>query len=163
MSSFLTDLFNSIFTPGPTHTLLVATNASFACLQLLLAVLFVATYSIHFVILSVLCGGLWWAINWFVSELAAAKKKEEEAERLRNVRKGKERQISPVEGSETEGEIVVGAGREGSKAVADTISKEAEPLAAQSAEAIRKRRSLAGEMSTEDEWEKVEEEAGKDR
>jgi len=163
MSSFLTDLFNSIFTPGPTHTLLVATNASFACLQLLLAVLFIATYSIHFVILSVLCGGLWWAINWFVSELAAAKQKEEEAERLRSVRRGKERQISPVEGSETEGETAVRAGREGGKEVAREVSREVEPLAVSSVETIRKRRSLAGEMSTEDEWEKVEEEAGKDR
>ncbi|KAI9781185.1 MAG: hypothetical protein M1839_006293 [Geoglossum umbratile] len=163
MSSFLTDLFNSIFTPGPTHTLLVATNASFACLQLLLAVLFIATYSIHFIILSGLCGGLWWAINWFVAELAAAKQKEEEAERLRNVRKGKERQISPAEGSETEGETVARAGREGAREAAKAVSKELEPLAVPPAETIRKRRSLAGEMSTEDEWEKVEEEAAKDR
>jgi hypothetical protein len=168
----MTDLFNSIFTPGPTPTLLVATNVSFACLQLLLAVLFIVTYSIHFFILSALCGSLWWAINWFVAELAAAKQKEDEAERLRNVRRGKERQVSPVEGSETEGETAVRGGREGSKEASkevgkevgkEVVGKDAEPLAVPQADTIRKRRSIAGEMSTEDEWEKVDDEAGKDR
>ncbi|KAH0542957.1 hypothetical protein FGG08_002726 [Glutinoglossum americanum] len=159
MSAFLTDLFNSIFTPGPTPTLLVATNVSFACLQFVLAVLFIATYSIHFFILSTLCGGLWWAINWFVAELAAAKQKEDEAERLRSLRKGKERQVSPVEGSETEGETAAKGGQEGGK----EAIKEVQPLAVPPADTMRKRRSLAGEMSTEDEWEKVDEEAGKDR
>ncbi|PHH59475.1 hypothetical protein CDD81_3165 [Ophiocordyceps australis] len=72
MASFLTNLFNSIFVPGPTPTLLRAANTTFAALQLVLAVLLVVTRSVHFIILSVLCAALWRAINWFAAELAAA-------------------------------------------------------------------------------------------
>ncbi|KAK3185320.1 SMK killer toxin resistance protein [Lecanicillium sp. MT-2017a] len=73
MASFITDLWESIFTPGPTPVLLRATNISFAALQVTLFALLVATYSVHFVALSVLCAGLWYSINWFSAELAAAK------------------------------------------------------------------------------------------
>ncbi|KAF2851108.1 Pkr1-domain-containing protein [Plenodomus tracheiphilus IPT5] len=59
MASFFEQLWESIFTPGPTPTLLVATNASFAALQLLFFAMLIATYSIHFIILSFLCAGLW--------------------------------------------------------------------------------------------------------
>ena len=76
MAEFFENLFNSIFTPGPTPTLVVATNAAFAGLQVLLLALLAATRSIHFVILSVLCGGLWWAINWFVREINTLKAEE---------------------------------------------------------------------------------------
>jgi len=86
MSTFLTDLWGSIFTPGATPTLLIATNAAFAALQLLLLALLVATYSVHFFILSGLCAGLWWSINWFARELAEAQAKEQEAERIRGAR-----------------------------------------------------------------------------
>jgi hypothetical protein len=92
MSEFLTNLWTSIFTPGPTPTLLLATNASFAALQLLFLALLVATYSVHFVILSCLCGGLWWAINWFAGEIAAAQRVEEEAKRVREVRAREKRE-----------------------------------------------------------------------
>ena len=78
MASFFEDLFNSIFVPGPTPTIIVATNASFAALQLLLLLLLAGTQSIHFVILSVLCGGLWWAINWFVREVQTLKAQEQQ-------------------------------------------------------------------------------------
>lgn len=91
MASFFENLWLSIFTPGPTPTLLVATNASFAALQLLLFAMLLATYSIHFIILSFLCGGLWWAINWFAAEIRAAQAKEEEAKRIREARRGKEK------------------------------------------------------------------------
>ncbi|RMZ70182.1 Endoplasmic reticulum Pkr1 [Pyrenophora seminiperda CCB06] len=92
MAAFFEQLWESIFTAGPTPTLLVATNASFAALQLLLLVMLVATYSIHFVILSLLCGGLWWSINWFAAEIKAAQAKEEEAKRIREARRsGKDR------------------------------------------------------------------------
>lgn len=91
MASFLERLWQSIFTPGPTPTLLVATNASFAALQVLFFALLIATYSIHFVILSVLCGGLWWAINWFAAEIRAAQAAEEEAKRIREARREKEK------------------------------------------------------------------------
>jgi hypothetical protein len=91
MASFAEKLWESIFTPGPTPTLLVATNASFAALQLLLFAMLLATYSIHFFILSFLCGGLWWAINWFAAEIRAAQAKEEEAKRIREARRGKDK------------------------------------------------------------------------
>lgn len=91
MASFFENLWESVFTPGPTPTLLVATNASFAALQVLLFILLIATYSVHFVILSCLCAGLWWAINWFAGEIRAAQAKEEEAKRIREARREKEK------------------------------------------------------------------------
>lgn len=90
-ASFFEKLWQSIFTPGPTPTLLVATNATFAALQLLLFALLLATYSVHFVILSGLSAGLWWAINWFAGEMRAAQAKEEEAKRIREARREKEK------------------------------------------------------------------------
>lgn len=69
----MVELWESIFVPGPTPVILRATNATFAALQVTLFALLVGTYSIHFVILSVLSAGLWWSINWFAAELAAAK------------------------------------------------------------------------------------------
>jgi hypothetical protein len=87
-SKFFEDLWESIFTPGPTPTLLIATNASFAALQLLFFALFLGTYSIHFVILSFLTGGLWFGINWFAKEIRIAQKAEEEAKRIREARRG---------------------------------------------------------------------------
>ncbi|KAI4730033.1 Pkr1-domain-containing protein [Aureobasidium sp. EXF-10728] len=88
MADFITNLWEAVFTPGPTPTLLLATNITFGALQLVLAGLLAATYSIHFFILSVLCGGLWWAINWFAYELQQAQQKEAEAERIRKSRSG---------------------------------------------------------------------------
>ncbi|KAF2868959.1 ER protein Pkr1-domain-containing protein [Massariosphaeria phaeospora] len=102
MASFFEQLWESVFTPGPTPTLLVATNASFAALQLLLFALLLATYSIHFVILSGLTAGLWWAINWFATEIRAAQAKEEEAKRIREARREKEKGKQGA-GSEGEG------------------------------------------------------------
>lgn len=83
MADFITNLWDAVFTPGPTPTLLLATNITFGALQLTLAGLLAATYSIHFFILSILCAGLWWAINWFAYELQQAQQKEAEAERIR--------------------------------------------------------------------------------
>jgi hypothetical protein len=91
MADFAEKLWESIFTAGPTPTLLVATNASFAALQVLLFAMLLATYSIHFIILSFLCGGLWWGINWFAVEIKAAQEKEEEAKRIREARRGKDK------------------------------------------------------------------------
>ncbi|KAF3047698.1 hypothetical protein E8E12_011429 [Didymella heteroderae] len=88
---FFEDLWESIFTPGPTPTLLIATNASFAALQLLFFALFIGTYSIHFVILSFLTGGLWYGINWFAREIRIAQKAEEEAKRIRAERRGSQK------------------------------------------------------------------------
>jgi hypothetical protein len=88
MAAFFENLWNSIFTPGATPTLLIATNVSFGALQLVFALLLWATYSIHFVVLSFLCGGLWWGVNWFAAELRKAEKAEQEASRLRRQRTG---------------------------------------------------------------------------
>jgi hypothetical protein len=140
MSAFITDLFQSIFTPGPTSTLLVATNVSFAGLQLVLLLLLIATYSIHFLILSFLSAGLWWAINWFVSELKAAQALEDEKKR---------RTEEMAEDSGTEAETVIDVGGPGSKEV-EVLGKTGE-LKERGGE-----RSEA-EASTEDEWERVSE------
>jgi len=76
---FIVDtILDSIFTPGPTPPLLLATNATFFCLQLLLLALLFATWSIHFFVLSVLCAGLWTAINWFAAEVIAVQEKMQE-------------------------------------------------------------------------------------
>ncbi|KAG6018306.1 hypothetical protein E4U41_003985 [Claviceps citrina] len=98
MSSFLIDLWESIFTPGPTPTILRATNLSFGALQLVLLALLFATGSIHFVVLSVLCAGLWWAINWFARELAAAAQLQGQEEQVQ-VRERKPNQGGAGEGA----------------------------------------------------------------
>jgi hypothetical protein len=89
MATFMTDLWESIFTPGPTPTLLIAANASFGALQVTLFGLFLATYSAHFIALSVICAGVWWGINWFAVELRKAQAAEEEAARIRKARSEK--------------------------------------------------------------------------
>lgn len=155
MTSFLGDLWTSVFIPGPTPTLVVATNASFAALQLVLLALLLLTYSIHFVVLSFLCAGLWLAINWFVRELQAANAKEREAIQIRELKK--ERVNKDNEDSGTETEAARGAGRtEGSERLLDTgtPSEARDP-------ALRQRRSLgsaSGDLSTDSEWDKVEDE-----
>ncbi|TVY30482.1 V-type ATPase assembly factor [Lachnellula hyalina] len=145
MAAFITDLMQSIFTPGPTPTLLVATNISFACLQVVLLMLLIATYSIHFIILSFLSAGLWWAINWFAVELRAAE--EAEAEKKRRLA-----ETGLGSDSETEAETVIETGDVG------VGSKEVEVLEARGE--LKDRASLGGsksELSTEDEWERVSE------
>lgn len=153
MTEFLTNLFNSIFIPGPTPALIVATNVSFAALQLVLLVLLILTYSIHFAILSLLSAGLWWSINWFSNELDLAKQKEKEAELLSEKRSQQEEdEMSPDDsGSETEGENIFSVpGRPNQRA----------GLAQEETEgALRKRRSIgssAGELSTDSEWSQIE-------
>jgi hypothetical protein len=146
MSAFLTDLFQSIFTPGPTHSLIVATNASFACLQFLLLILLIATYSIHFVVLSFLCAGLWWAINWFVAELTTAQTLED----AKSKRRAGDTELG--DDSETEAETVIDTGD------IDSGSKEVEVLERKGE--LKARGSPArskSELSTEDEWERVSE------
>lgn len=160
MSSFLSNLWFSVFTPGPTPTLVVATNASFAALQLVLFVLLSLTYSIHFVVLSLLCAGLWLAINWFVNELQAANAKEREAKQIREL--GKELEDKSSEDSGTETEVTESAG------MTESLYRRSESGMSTEAcdNALRKRRSLrstSGDISTDSEWDKVEEEGDLDR
>ena len=152
MAAFLTDLFQSIFTPGPTPTLLVATNVAFAALQVVLLALLIATYSIHFIILSFLCGGLWWAINWFAHEISIATEREEQANKLRETEPVRDIKLTEDSGTETED--------------AGHLAKQAEPLGSSKAglrpvstdESLRKRRSLGEVSGTDSEWDKVENE-----
>jgi hypothetical protein len=149
MAGFVEQLWESIFTPGPTPSLLIATNVSFACLQMVLFALLVATYSVHFVILSILSAGLWWAINWFVRELNAAKAREE----AENARADQRPVRQPTEDSETEVETIISTGEPitGSKAV--------EPMEQAGDLKLRAQGSSDAKstVSTEDEWEKVSE------
>ena len=105
MAAFFTDLISSIFTPGPTPSIIIATNASFAALQLVLLVLLVLTHSVHFFVLSFLCAGLWWAINWFVTELEYANQNERDAKQSKEMKQGQGHDGRGVEdsGTETEG------------------------------------------------------------
>lgn len=145
MASFLTELFQSIFTPGPTPTLLVATNVAFACLQAVLLLLLIGTYSIHFAILSFLSAGLWWAINWFVSELKAAQAVEDEKKRRLE-------ESGPGEETETEAETAVDTGD-------PTLGSKEIEVVEQRGELKDRGRSGGNksEISTEDEWERVSE------
>ncbi|KAK3702809.1 SMK killer toxin resistance protein [Vermiconidia calcicola] len=180
MADFLPNLWSSVFTPGTTPTLLIATNATFAALQLLLATLLITTYSIHFAILSVLCGGLWWSINWFATELQAAQAKEDEADQLRKRKKGESEWRSKGEvgdSADDEGEDteVEGSGpASGTKESANPLSGEVQQDDSRSSGAAtgaeqavggaeaRQRRAeevdRSGEISTDSEWEKVSQE-----
>ena len=109
MSDFLVSLWESVFTPGTTPTLLIATNATFGCLQVLLLILLFFTSSYHFLFLSIICGGLWGAINWFAAEVQAVKAQEEKGGSQKGGdAKGAEKRAgrgkSPEQGSDTETE-----------------------------------------------------------
>ncbi|KAB5581082.1 Pkr1-domain-containing protein [Coniochaeta sp. 2T2.1] len=173
MASFVSDLWESIFTPGPTPTLLIATNVTFGALQLVLALLLVATQSIHFVILSAISGGLWWAINWFARELQIHQQQEEEkARRAKETPIGQGAVTSGDSETEVEGRSGAGvrkgrgriAGEKDGTTTAASGSNEVEVLQTQGE---LKQRAAGGEsspsqgtkssVSTEDEWEKVSE------
>lgn len=162
MASFMEDLWASVFTPGPTPTLLIATNVSFAALQLVLFVLLIATKSIHFVALSLLSAGLWYSINWFAKEVRIAQQiQEAEKKKQAGSEPGSEKQqekgSKSVDGdSDTETESIT-ALKASTSAVAtgsaapDTL----QPVARES----KKRPSFGGDSSgyasTDSDWEKV--------
>ncbi|KAL8370144.1 hypothetical protein RB595_000500 [Gaeumannomyces hyphopodioides] len=176
--SFFQDLWESVFTPGPTPSLLIATNVSFAALQAVLLALLIATYSIHFFILSGLCGGLWWAINWFARELQEAQRREEQ-DKTKRGGAPRTRGAVPASSSDTETEVEtaaahVAAAAAAVAAAAAAVSSEVEPV--EKAGELKHRTAPAAELvtpsapssksgvSTEDEWEKVSEnENEKDR
>lgn len=150
----MVDLMNSIFTPGPTSSLVLATNVSFACLQVTLFALLVATYSIHFFILSIICGGLWAAINWFVKELAiheAQQKEKGEAEATKEGGAGSSSE------SDTDAQTIVDEVKgSGSKEV--EVLPPAPGLVDRALKDKPESHEVKGsEVSTEDEWEKVSE------
>ncbi|KAI9903051.1 hypothetical protein N3K66_002403 [Trichothecium roseum] len=166
MASFAADIWESIFTPGPTPPLLVATNVTFAALQLTLGLLLLATHSVHCVVLSVICGGLWWSINWFAAELKLHQAREAEAERRRKdedeERKRKKQQQKIVDSgddSDTETEGVVAPKKvAGAAAVVGGADVEVlEPIGEVKRTGAGAASGTASGVSTEDEWEKVSE------
>ncbi|KAK4240686.1 hypothetical protein C8A03DRAFT_41798 [Achaetomium macrosporum] len=176
MAPFFQGLWESIFTPGPTPTLLVATNATFAALQVILAALVFATYSLHFVVLSVLSASLWAAINWFARELKEHQLQEEE--KARRALAARPPSATSADDSETEVEATKSTaslrkGPPGPASVARAVaaSSEVEPAETQGELKLRVVEEVQSPsqghksgVSTEDEWEKVSEnENEKDR
>ena len=156
MTSFATDIWESIFTPGPTPPLLIATNVTFAALQLTLGLLLLATHSVHCVALSVLCGGLWWSINWFAAELKIHQAREEaekrKKEELEKKQKQKQRVKDSGDDSDTETEAI---GTEQKAAGGDVEVLESVGEVKRTGAAVAA--GTASGPSTEDEWEKVSE------
>lgn len=70
--SFFQDLWQSIFEPGTSPQLLIATHLSFASLILVLAWLSYATRNVHFFALLAIASILWGLVTWFVNELQQA-------------------------------------------------------------------------------------------
>ncbi|KAI4868553.1 Pkr1-domain-containing protein [Hypoxylon rubiginosum] len=150
MAGFAQELWESIFTPGTTPTLIVATNVTFACLQLVLLLLLVATYSIHFIILSCLCGGLWWSINWFAAELRIAQAKEAR-EKARS-----DQRVAAQASDDSETEVETTLVETGKPASGSTEVEVAEQVGDLKLRAEPSSGSKSS-ASTEDEWEKVSE------
>ncbi|CAG7920671.1 unnamed protein product [Penicillium olsonii] len=146
MASFVEDLWSSIFTPGPTPTLLIATNVAFAALQAIFFALLLATYSLHFVALSIISGGLWYSINWFAAEVKLAQQAQEAEKEKEKLEKPR----LPDTDSETETEAV--------KEVKATVTGSSTLLHPEGDS--KKRPTTGGDGSgygsTDSEWEKVD-------
>ncbi|KAF4455062.1 hypothetical protein F53441_2501 [Fusarium austroafricanum] len=160
MSSFIVKLWEDIFTPGPTPTILKAANASFAALQTVLFCLLLATYNIHCVILSILCAGLWWSVNWFAAELAIAQREQREKEKKEKQQQQGETLGNNEDDSETEVETPAPSKAPPVAARTSDVAAAAglEPL--ESKGEVKQRPGATGtqsSVSTEDEWEKVSE------
>ncbi|KAG6204341.1 hypothetical protein E4U35_003477 [Claviceps purpurea] len=147
MSIFITSLWDSIFTPGPTAPLLYATNLSFAALQLVLLGLLFATKSIHCVVLSGLCAGLWGAINWFAGEVKIVQERQRREEMLRGEREEETRK-GRGDGDRSDAEETE---------VENLTGREGEGEGGQMGSELRRREAGLSQSSasTEDEWEKV--------
>lgn len=158
------ELWSSIFTPGPTPTLLIATNVSFAALQLVLFALLIATQSLHFVALSLISAGLWYSINWFAQEVRLAqqaqdaekKKKQAESEAGSDKQEKNAPDTVEIGDSDTETESIT-ALKESTSAIATSsaVSATLQPVDRES----KKRPSFGGDSSgyasTDSDWEKV--------
>lgn len=73
--AFITELWESVFTPGTTPALIKATHASFILLILSLICLIFLSRSIHFINLLVISVLLYGSVIWFISELKQTKLK----------------------------------------------------------------------------------------
>ncbi|KAF5026548.1 hypothetical protein F66182_1337 [Fusarium sp. NRRL 66182] len=163
MSSFIVKLWEDIFTPGPTPTILKAANASFAALQTVLFLLLLATYNIHCVILSILCAGLWWSVNWFAAELATVQREQREKEQSDKQQKDTSGHDDDDDDCETEVETSAPNKAPPVASAAATSSDIAAAAGLETLETkgeVKQRAGAAGtqsSVSTEDEWEKVSE------
>ncbi|BFZ63644.1 hypothetical protein YB2330_004776 [Saitoella coloradoensis] len=88
MTTFIVSLWDSIFTPGPTPTLVMATNASFVALIGLLTVLAFMTRNIHVFALLAVAVALCVSVQWFLKELAVVKEEEEKKSKERGATAG---------------------------------------------------------------------------
>jgi hypothetical protein len=156
MSAFIVKLWEDIFTPGPTPTILKAANASFAALQTVLFCLLLA--NIHCVILSILCGGLWWSVNWFAAELAIAQREQRAKEEKEKQEQLAKEASGNDDNDDTETEVETPAPNKAPPVVSDVAAAGLEPI--ESKGEVKQRGGTTGtqsSVSTEDEWEKVSE------
>lgn len=162
--SFVEELWSSVFTPGPTPTLLVATNVTFAALQLVLFVLLLATYSVHFVVLSFLCAGLWYSINWFAHEVRLAQQAQEAEKKAQaESEPGSDRKKDSVDSADSDTETEAVAGKKPKKSPKDyavttgsAASARLQPTQRDPAKRASPGGDSSGYGSTDSEWEKVE-------
>ncbi|KAJ5585484.1 uncharacterized protein N7459_005284 [Penicillium hispanicum] len=164
MASFMEELWSSIFTPGPTPTLLIATNVTFAALQLVLFALLLLTHSIHFVVLSLLCAGLWYSINWFAQEVRIAQEAQQaEKKKQAKAEAGSDRKKDSgvVDSANSDTETEAFAGKKTSPKSSAVATGHATSTRLQPTERDPKKRAStggdsSGYGSTDSEWEKVE-------
>lgn len=78
MLGFVEDLWQSVFMPGATPALVLATHVTFALLVILLATFAFLTGSIHIINLFVISLLLWGTLTWFIAELKRADNAEKE-------------------------------------------------------------------------------------
>lgn len=168
MADFMIDLWTSVFTPGPTPTLLIATNVTFAALLALLLALLFATASIHFAVLAVLAVGLWASVNWFAAEVMRVRALEQDKPEMVDKTTGP-REATAEAGmlqEQSRGVPVVEAEELTPRRVVDVDvgarqgeSWNTSAAARVAPHGLRTRRAMAestGSLSTDSEWEKVE-------
>ncbi|BFZ53180.1 SMK killer toxin resistance protein [Savitreella phatthalungensis] len=93
MSNFAVELWNSIFTPGVTPTLLKATYGSFALLICTLSTVLFFTRNVHVLALLILSCGLVASLSWFLAEvdkMKAAEAAQKEADSSKGASGGNE-------------------------------------------------------------------------
>lgn len=74
MSGFIVGLWESVFQPGTSPQLILATHLSFIALLTTLSwLIYVTKGNIHFIMLFIIALLLWITIIWFISELETAK------------------------------------------------------------------------------------------
>ncbi|KAJ6017066.1 hypothetical protein N7451_000445 [Penicillium sp. IBT 35674x] len=158
MASFVEELWSSVFTPGPTPTLLIATNVTFAALQFVFFVLLLATYSIHFVVLSFLSAGLWYSINWFAQEVSAVQRAQEAEKKAQAEAEttGSDRKKDSVDSADSETETESFSGQKPSAVATGSAAARLQPPDQDPKKRVSVGGDSSGYGSTDSEWEKVE-------